>query len=401
MIIRVIALASAWLSVLGGGTASNLSGPGIGAATPSDSVFWRVKAVALQEPADNPIGEITDLEVLPDGRFLVLDGMSAALRLHDENGFLEQTVGRKGSGPGEFRLPVDLAVNTAGQVFVADIGLNRITRFTPNLEFDTTFAVPGQGVGSVKAAGDRILAITYRRFEDVILILDFDGRILGSFHPFEPETFSIPYWEAISRPFLGAGKDRYYVATAPLYPIRRYALAGRLRRPSTQPAVTFGAGDEKCRSGRRQSRAEGGFWPVRQQPGCYRVRREKALPFTPMQDRARTAPWYLLLGFPTPFSQSTVSPAIPGWFSTGAPWKHGGSRAGPPASTSPTTGDLSGPFPGSVRFDGKGSGTGPGRPSPQPFDASPQRARKEVTKAWARSGSTASEARVMATVRAR
>ena len=225
-ILRSIALASAGLSVLAGGLAPNLAGPDTGIATTSDSVFWGVRTVALHEPADNPIGEITDLELLPDGRFLVLDGMSATLRLHDENGFLVKTVGRKGSGPGEFRYPNALAVNTAGQVFVSDIGAGRFTRFTPDLEYDTTFTLPGQLAAGVKAAGDRILAQTYRRFENVVLILDFDGRIHGSFHPLEPETFSVPYWEAISRPFLGVGKDRYYVATAPLYPIRQYSLDG-------------------------------------------------------------------------------------------------------------------------------------------------------------------------------
>lgn len=226
MIIRSLGLASACLFVLVGEATSTSLGPGSGTAANPDSVLRTVRIVALQEPADNPIGEITDFDVLPDGRFLVLDGMSVALRLHDENGFLEKTVGRRGSGPGEFRRPGSLTVNTAGQVFVTDHSSNRITRFTPDLEYDTTFALPGQVVFEVKAAGDRILVGSYRRFEDAILIIDFDGRILGSFHPFEPETFSVPYWEAITAPFLGIGNDSYFVATTTLYPIRRYALDG-------------------------------------------------------------------------------------------------------------------------------------------------------------------------------
>ncbi len=216
--------------VLPGGSFGHELGPehGRDPVAQLDTLFRTVRVFALEEPIDNPIGEIRGFGQLPNGQFVILDGMAASLRLHDENGFLVRTAGGTGGGPGEFRQPMSLAIQVDGAVLVGD--RNRIHRFSPELEFDTTFTVPGQAVFGVETVGERILASSYRRFDDTVVILDLAGKRLGSFHPFEPEIYSVPYWGGVSTQFVAGGPDTYFVSTSTLYPIRRYGLEGKKKQ---------------------------------------------------------------------------------------------------------------------------------------------------------------------------
>jgi sugar lactone lactonase YvrE len=50
--------------------------------------------------------------------------------------------GKQGTGPGEFNLPIGIALGPRGEVFVADIYNNRVQRFTPDGKFLGEFPVP-------------------------------------------------------------------------------------------------------------------------------------------------------------------------------------------------------------------------------------------------------------------
>jgi hypothetical protein len=83
------------------------------------------------------IGVIQDAAVLP--RLLViLEGASPFVRVFDHSGKLLQTLGRDGSGPGEFRFPVAVTYDSARhEVLVTDRYPARITRYavTDSLAF--------------------------------------------------------------------------------------------------------------------------------------------------------------------------------------------------------------------------------------------------------------------------
>lgn len=55
----------------------------------------------------------------------------------------ETIFGREGAGPGEMQLPYDVAVDSEGNVFVVDIQLRRINKFTAEGRFIKSVAVPG------------------------------------------------------------------------------------------------------------------------------------------------------------------------------------------------------------------------------------------------------------------
>lgn len=74
----------------------------------------------LDGSREQMFGEIADIE-LEDDRLLVLDEQYSELRVYDiSTGAHIQTVGGGGAGPGEFRSPVGIAVDSDGLVYVAD-----------------------------------------------------------------------------------------------------------------------------------------------------------------------------------------------------------------------------------------------------------------------------------------
>lgn len=64
---------------------------------------------------------------LPDGGVVVLNGGTQELRVFDSAGRHTRTLGRKGSGPGEFQSPSGLLWYGADTLMVADYGTSRIT----------------------------------------------------------------------------------------------------------------------------------------------------------------------------------------------------------------------------------------------------------------------------------
>lgn len=75
------------------------------------------------------IGRLTTALFLDEQRLLMADGMNAELHLVDVSTGDVTTVGRRGDGPGEFRILV--GVKRTGDGFAAwDVGLARITMFT-------------------------------------------------------------------------------------------------------------------------------------------------------------------------------------------------------------------------------------------------------------------------------
>ena len=64
---------------------------------------------ARSVPADGTIiGAVSDLDVLPNGEIIVLDGQAKELMVFSPDGNLVRTLGREGEGPGEIKGAVAL-----------------------------------------------------------------------------------------------------------------------------------------------------------------------------------------------------------------------------------------------------------------------------------------------------
>jgi hypothetical protein len=139
-------------------------------------------------------GMIVDAERLPSGGVAVLDAAACCLRVFDEGGRESIRAGGRGPGPGEFQMPVSLAVLPNGGMAVSDMAASRITIFNragaPISEISDFFPLPpvsiaGLDESTLVGASVRFLSGTNGASSSLILCTYHSGP--------EPETILAEY----------------------------------------------------------------------------------------------------------------------------------------------------------------------------------------------------------------
>lgn len=109
--------------------------------------------------AGGSVFEITDLEVR-GGLLYVVDAKEKAIKAFDGEGRLVRTIGREGSGPGEFKDPAGLAFGSRYMYVVDPAAGKRFSLFTTDGEFleNREPAIPTYPV-SIAASGDSVFTM--------------------------------------------------------------------------------------------------------------------------------------------------------------------------------------------------------------------------------------------------
>jgi hypothetical protein len=116
----------------------------------------RLRIRSTEEPLV-ALTAVADIEVGgPHNLLFIAQPMSATVLVFRRDGTLRQSLGREGSGPGEFRRPVALGWK-ADRLWVWDASLGRFSLFGPDLAFERTALVPHPGVSRLLADGTVIL----------------------------------------------------------------------------------------------------------------------------------------------------------------------------------------------------------------------------------------------------
>lgn len=113
------------------------------------------ETLTIEAPEGEPIyefGRITGMDLGPDGRLFVLDGMAGEIRVFDLQGAYLETIGRRGQGPGELsRGPGGVFVMSDGRVAVPDMGNQRLNWFES----------PGPAAGAAEVPSHHSIRISY------------------------------------------------------------------------------------------------------------------------------------------------------------------------------------------------------------------------------------------------
>ncbi len=212
-----------------------------------------------------------DAQRLADGRIAVVNAGTNEIRLFDANGTYLKTVGRKGSGPGEFEGLGLLRLIPGDSLLAFDFALNRASVFDSEGNFGRSYSVvpsTGGGVGfAVDAFADGTLIIKapqifqggfseglQRLDEDHYTIstsgefLDSVGTFLGAEQYIETSRSGDNFSVFLSpRPFgrstvLAARDEGFCFGSSDTYEIRCFASDGSLvqiiRRPLANRPVT-------------------------------------------------------------------------------------------------------------------------------------------------------------------
>lgn len=74
---------------------------------------------------------ISGLAFAPDGRIIVTDRRDDAVKVFDSSGQFAYSIGRRGSGPGEFRSPMGAAFDRDGSLWIRDDNNKRYNAYRP------------------------------------------------------------------------------------------------------------------------------------------------------------------------------------------------------------------------------------------------------------------------------
>lgn len=116
---------------------------GCGSDGPTPEGDWTIQEGGLTltetlragDDKDFYFGEIHDVAVRGDGRMYVADGKASHVKVLAPDGTLQDTIGRKGKGPGEFNRPAQVHLARGDSLYVADGYWSTLSVFAPNHEF--------------------------------------------------------------------------------------------------------------------------------------------------------------------------------------------------------------------------------------------------------------------------
>ena len=112
---------------------------------------WRMPEIGAGKP--------TGLGIAPDGRLFAADTHYNRVLIFDPSGEQVGEFGSPGDGPGQFRLPTDVAIDPAGFVYVAEYGGNdRVSKFSPDLEYLLSFGGREVGEGRLERPQSLVIA---------------------------------------------------------------------------------------------------------------------------------------------------------------------------------------------------------------------------------------------------
>lgn len=155
-------------------------------AAPFDSVFRLADTLTPEQPDSVPLGLLSGIDFAADGSFVLTDVRAGQVIRYAADGRLLGRMGRHGSGPGEFRMPMFPVLDERGRVHVLDLQQPRITVFTPDGLLVRTVPTSHLGrIGDVEVlpGGDYLLAAWGSGSADLLFRTDSLARVRASYVP--------------------------------------------------------------------------------------------------------------------------------------------------------------------------------------------------------------------------
>jgi hypothetical protein len=115
-------------------------------AQAQDAPEWRISPdlrIGREAPEHYMFSRISDVEVSPDGTMFVALPSERVIRVYDARGIYQRTIGRAGSGPGEFQRVDSLGFSPEG-LFALDRRAGRLTLFAPSGRYIRQWHAPTQ-----------------------------------------------------------------------------------------------------------------------------------------------------------------------------------------------------------------------------------------------------------------
>lgn len=183
----------------------------------------RESVVVLRDDQRGLIGGLAPVVAMDRrGRYLVSDLQRSTIAVFDSSGTFLRLVGRRGRGPGEFRLIDRIVVAPGDTVRVYDLALRRETVLSPQYEFIRSRQLP-LPIGAVALLpGQTLLVNSIARTRQhaglPLHLIDAEGRVTRSFGS-EQALFRSGFERALLRSLAVGEGGQVYVARSQEYVI--------------------------------------------------------------------------------------------------------------------------------------------------------------------------------------
>lgn len=207
-----------------------------------DQAFRLAGQLTLEESESDPLVEVTDLTVRPDGTLLVVDGPASRIRAYSASGDRRWSLGGPGEGPGELENPRSVAVGPEGRLHVVQRGGPRLTVYRgggPEAPA-RSFELPGNYGHWAAPVGDR-LAVGIGTRGPRYAVLTFEGREVSTFGARRPDPLDFPAGNFLMEDHAAVLADRILVNTSFSPVIRVHDVSGDSVRAFGEPPPSWQA----------------------------------------------------------------------------------------------------------------------------------------------------------------
>jgi hypothetical protein len=259
-----------------------LSTPAIAVAQQAPVRLERVSRIGCVECEGPEMFSGIQTLAVSGNRVIVTDASAPFVRVFDAGGRTVRAFGRKGSGPGEFQLPIHAGPRAGGALEVYDMTLRRFTRFDSTGAVLSTRLVPGFAVmvvSNAQPAESYMITSDFRSQEQPVLLLADAGKEPSRLLALGPDFPLHAPGEHARTPAFAARPGGGFAVGDGIneYRIRRYDRAGKplgdiVRTVQRRRKTTEELNQEREQFMRRRTRmqamrrAEGGPGPINFQP---------------------------------------------------------------------------------------------------------------------------------------
>jgi hypothetical protein len=179
---------------------------------------------------------INGYDVDQEDNVYIIDGSAAQIRVFDRQGRFLRTIGKKGQGPGEFQYPLFIQISNQEEIFIFDVFVNKLQRFSKAGLFINAVLSRVPGINLIKVDSEGRMIGSRGGLEPIggreLKILNSEGNLLMDIAKAEPDLTKRDIREFdIGKPrlcFSVSRKDHIYWGFPDRYEIKVVDASGKL-----------------------------------------------------------------------------------------------------------------------------------------------------------------------------
>ncbi|MCK5146036.1 6-bladed beta-propeller [bacterium] len=194
-----------------------------------------IDQVVLSVDIDCAFAGVNDMVIDTQGNFIIVDSyQTRGVYVFDNKGDFIQKIGRSGQGPGEFSEPTSIAINSAGQILIADYMGRRVNVYNADYTFIKSI-IMHSGMQRHVFMPEPNQIIMYNgmlhpisnRLQETIVKYDTLGNEISSFAQLQPEV-QMTEFSCFCNGVCLDSMNNIYEINPVYYQIRKFNLNGDL-----------------------------------------------------------------------------------------------------------------------------------------------------------------------------